>query len=372
MIAICLVAFFFTLSALLFALLCCRRAADSMQNTVGAVYAQSPEAAELLLNTLLTRQSGDGLAAAERLGLTGRAYDFYLQALYPSGFVLAGLVLLSVAAAVLALVLIRTRRAERAARECLTRRVLAVIAAEAPFHPQNAEETLYAQLADELCRVRALSDARAQEQRVFVENVAHEIKTPAAGLLLTLELMEQSGATPERLQRAQQSVERIRGYVAELLTLARMRSSRLRFAKEPVELNELLEELLRRYPEVQRTDQTASFPVLGDRTRLSEAVENLLRNALRHSPPDCSPTLSLEAVGGQARIRVSNAAAGELPETERYVVGKEDGSSTGIGLSLSRETAKRHYGTLTISAREDGGVNADLLLPRYRLKNSPV
>lgn len=352
-----------------FAVFCCIRASKGVEQAVGAVFEQDPDAAEKLLLALLEQRKGDGRTAAWKLGLTERTWSFYPRMLFPLGAILPWIALLLLILAAGSVLFILQFRARQREQTDLAQRVEAAVSGDEPFRPHSDEERLYTALAEELERTRALSEAKSAELRTYIENVSHEIKTPAAGIVLTLDLMEESGATPERIERLRDCVSRIQSYVGELLTLARIRSGRLHFSRERVEIDELIGTVLRSFPDAKTDKIDPSLAICGDRKRLFEAVSNLIRNAIRYGSDEKTVWISAEPLGESVRIRISGSGEGELPRLERYAVGREDGTSTGIGLSIAQETAVRHNGRLCFSARVDGGLNADLILPIFHLKS---
>lgn len=332
-------------------------AREAIENAVGAVYAKSPEAAELMLDAIVTGERGDGRLAAGSLGRTERAFGYAVDRLLPRGIWLLILAPAAVSA-IAALYLIRRaeRRGERIRRD---------LSSGKPIARDYPEEQMLARLASEAERQREVSRLRDAENRRYVENVAHEIKTPAAGLMLTLDLIETEGATRARLTRARDSAGKIQFYVQELLTLARMRAGKLRLSPERCDLDEIARSAAEAAPGAEYISD-AGCEIIGDPNRLYEAIRNLAANAVRHSETG-KATVQLTESDDRAVIRVTNP--GTLPaEWERYAVGSEDGTSTGIGLSIAREIALRHHGSL--SMRGSGGeVTAELSLSKEKLKD---
>ena len=350
-------------------IVCCRRASRCVENAIGAVYASNPEAAERMLAALLSGEKGDGVNAAVRLGLTDRTYGWLLQTIYPKWFIL--LILTALTLVFLVGIIIILLRKSRVAKEIeiLRRQVTAAIAEDAPIRGSGEISRLFSQLAEELKRVRNLSDKRAEELRIYIENVAHEIKTPAASLVLILDLIEADGLTSTRLARARISTERIEHYVRQLLTLSRLRSGKLRLEREDFAADDLLHQIEQDYPNVQLCLPDSTVIINADRKRLEEALRNLVTNACKHDA-NAPVILSLQTIDDVIRIRISDRGKGHPPQIERYAVGKEDGTSTGIGLSLAAQIIEAHFGKLVFSEREGGGLNADVLLPILPLKNS--
>lgn len=361
----------FSVLSMGYAFLCSSRAVSAIENATGAFYEQNPKAAAQFMQILLSRQSGDGIAAAEKLGLTGRAFRFYYHALYSDRFIWLGIGILILIVLSAAVGVFLVNRGKRTDAFDLKKRVNAVIEENSRFEARTEREAEYARLAEELRRTRELSDERSEEMRIFVENVAHEIKTPAAGMILTLDLIDESGADANRLNRLRECAAAIQNYVSLLLKLSRMRSGKIHFVREPVDLVELVNEVAREQPSLAISIDVDSAVILGDHDRLYEAIANLVRNAVKHSG-ESRACLILQKSGNDYRIRIRDHGDHAVQKHERYTVEKEDGSSSGIGLSLAEETAVRHFGRLSLSSHEDGGMDADILLPILPLKNLPV
>lgn len=361
--------FFLAVFYVIACMVCCQRASRCVENAIGAVYASNPEAAEQMLAALISGEKGDGIDAAVRLGLTDRTYGWVLQSIYPKEFILFMLTAFTLVFIVgIGIILLRKRRAAKE-NENLRRQVAAAIAEDAPIRGSDESSRLLSQLAEELKRERSLREKQAEELRIYTENVAHEIKTPAASLVLILDLMEADGLTSARLARARISTERIEHYVRQLLTLSRLRSGKLRLEREDFAVNDLLMQVKQDYPNVQLCLSESPIMVNADRKRLEEALRNLLANACKHDV-SAPVLLSLQTLDAGIRIRISDRGKGLPLQIERYAVGKEDGTSTGIGLSLAAQIIEAHFGKLVFSEREGGGLNADILLPILPLKNS--
>ena len=109
----------------------------------------------------------------------------------------------------------------------------------------------------------------------------------------------------------------------------------------------------------------------GDRTRVREAVQNLIVNAAKHKRTGEPVTVRLESTGLDTAIRIGVGVGGSAKSAviERYAVGEEDGTSSGIGLSLAQAVAGRHSGKLNVRW-DDEGSEAELIIPVFKLKKS--
>jgi nitrogen fixation/metabolism regulation signal transduction histidine kinase len=121
-------------------------------------------------------------------------------------------------------------------------------------------------------------------------------------------------------------------------------------------------------------EAAAPLPVRGDSLLLSRAIHNLLLNACEASPPAAHVVLRTFAAGGCAVLEVLDRGAGVPAELlgrvfEPYVSTKK--RSSGLGLSLVRDIATQHGGTVTLENREGGGACARLSLPLLDTARSP-
>ena len=335
-------------------------ASASFKNTLGAVYEADPAAARQFADALLSGRRGNGLEAAEALGLTSRFFVYADQKIFGGLWpVLLGVLALLPAAAVWLYL-----RREKVKREALAERVDRALAGEAAFFPENEEERLLGKVLSDCAVLREKTAQQLSEQRIRVENIAHELKTPVAGLLLTLDLAEESGMTPERIARMRGSTEQMQRYIGGLLTLARLRAGKVRILREEVDLAALLREMAGEMPGVSvEGAETAVIP--GDRERLWEAFHNLAANALRYGD-DGTCRIRISGTDEALQVEVTNRGEGQ-PSLERYAAGQEDGTSTGIGTAIAGEIVRAHFGTLS-AAPSDGMTTVTALFPKDRLK----
>ena len=225
----------------------------------------------------------------------------------------------------------------------------------------------------EIERLNELRESSANELREYVENVAHEIKSPTSGILLNLDLMERSGMNENRLGAARQCAMRIDTYVQSLLSLVRLQAGKVRFGFEQSDLLSITLDTARELEAngISVEVSGSAAEVNCDRTRMKEAIRNLIVNAAKHQPTGEPVRVEIASNELEASVCVADNGPGIRDDAliERYSVGNEDGSSFGIGLSLAKEVASRHSGRLVIR-RPARGAAIELVIPRFRLKNS--
>jgi len=202
-------------------------------------------------------------------------------------------------------------------------------------------------------------------ERLFTADVAHELRTPLAGLKLHLELLEktQNLNLSPLLQRLDQMTES----VAQLLLLARVGQSfsagsyqqvcLLADVIEPIK-GELESMLGTRSQKLAINAPESSVTVSGDATLLRLLVRNLIENAHRYSPEDSTITLKLEAAA-RPRLAVEDEGPGidesKVGELSQAFV-RMDSRYGGIGLGLSIVTriAQLHEAAFFLQNRDTG------------------
>ncbi len=234
---------------------------------------------------------------------------------------------------------------------------------------------------------RADRDAREAELRIEREagwrevarHLAHEIRNPLTAMRYALRRIEKRvDAFPEGDREAVAgSVKAILREVGDLAGMAEQFSQYARKPEPqlaPLDLVTVAREAAAlQEPDCLRLDLRATaLPVLGDRVLLSRAVQNLIVNAREAGPAGAMVELTAAAEGGRALIEVRDRGAGLPPGDPEdlfapYVSTKNRGS--GVGLSLVRDVAVEHHGTVTLENREGGGAVARLWIPLTTHRN---
>ena len=260
-------------------------------------------------------------------------------------------------------------RREKSEAEKLEERVALARRDGWAFSPGKEEERLLSDVFSDCRRLSEVGARREAELKIYVENVAHQIKTPLAGLTLQLDLLSEEVGEKEALTLAQEEASRIGDYIGKLLTLARLRAGRVRFQQTEVDLDGLLGELLS-LPLCAGTSFTrrgaSPAVVTGDPEWLRQALMNLLQNAVTHGG---NADVLLDVSGTQIRLRIENDAPdAPLPEDpfQRYRVQNENGTSTGVGLSIAKEAITAFGGRISLRATDGEKVLTEVFLPVFR------
>jgi two-component system phosphate regulon sensor histidine kinase PhoR len=223
-------------------------------------------------------------------------------------------------------------------------------------------------------------------RRDFVANVSHELRTPLSvikGYVETLADGHRDIPPDDRekfLRTIQRHTERLNSLLDDLLALSRLESANPGLRPEPTDLAALLTGVLDDYrarPAAARhqldADLASGLPTLPlDPLKISQAVENLLDNALKYTPPGSRLTLSLATRDGEAVVCLRDNGPGipaaDLPHLfERfYRVDKgrsRDKGGTGLGLSIVKHLIQLHGGRVWAESTLDHGSAFFLALP---------
>lgn len=231
---------------------------------------------------------------------------------------------------------------------------------------------------DELSRLAAsfnemlgALDVSLRQQRQLVADASHELRTPLTSLRTNLELLARGHPTDESERHAVLTdlvaqIERLSTLVADLIDLARDEEASL--PVEDVRLDEVVADALAgvrgRYPNVQFTVASRPTTISGVRSRISRAVTNLLDNAGKWSP--AGGIVEVNVADGEVSVR--DHGPGIRPEDAPHVFDRFWRASnarhlpgSGLGLSIVKDVAEKHGGSVTLEPAPGGGA-------RFRLR----
>lgn len=231
-----------------------------------------------------------------------------------------------------------------------------------------------------LARLRSANAA----QRQFLQDAAHQLRTPLASLLVQADLIRDGEPDPVALARLRQSIRRVTRLANQLLALARAEAGeRLMADASPVDLAELIDDMLEdwlRSADEKRIDfgvEREPVTLIGDPTLLRELIANLVDNALKYTPTGGQVTLSCRQTDDSVAIEVVDDGPG-IPAEQRDMVFERfarlpaaGASGSGLGLSIAREIVHAHAGRIWIEAGTDGkGTRVRVRLPQTAQKQT--
>jgi signal transduction histidine kinase len=207
-------------------------------------------------------------------------------------------------------------------------------------------------------------EAMLQAQRSFAADASHELRSPLAVLSGYVDVLAGTdGDTTARapvLAAMRREIDRLSRLAGDLLLLTQLEAGGLNLEPRRVDLGELVEDIgsaaaavaADRHVEVVRD---RALPVMADPDRLTQALMNLVDNAVRHSPPGGSIRLAARRQDGQAVAEVANRGAPipaeELPRLfDRFYRGRRrpaaDGPHAGLGLAIVKAIAEASGGSV--------------------------
>ena len=226
------------------------------------------------------------------------------------------------------------------------------------------------------------ADRRKDE---FLSMLSHELRNPLAPIRNSVYVLEHADPAGEQGRRARAVIERqaehLSRLVDDLLDVTRIARGRIQLRRERLDLREAVLDAADDFRAVM-DDRGIAFHIVvppaktwvdADPTRVAQVVGNLLHNAAKFSGRDDAVTLSLDAVGGAAEIRVRDTGAGIDPALlprvfEPFVQGERTLARTegglGLGLALVKGIVELHGGTVRAdSAGRDHGAELTIRLP---------
>lgn len=253
---------------------------------------------------------------------------------------------------------------------------------------RNDEIGRLAGAVDELTRTLARAEveraAADEERQSVVSALSHDLRTPLASLLVSVDALEDGvGDAAHHLRAMRGNVLALESLVGDLFLLARADSGSLALGREQLDLAELIDEALEAVQPVANLSEvsleavvTGPLLVEGDDRALGRVLRNLLDNAIRHSPPGGTVrVIDLDLDSGVDRaadqsVRIEILDDGDgfsesfLPcAFERFTQAdgaRSEQGGAGLGLAISRTLLAAHDGAVTAEAGPGGRVRIEL------------
>lgn len=216
-----------------------------------------------------------------------------------------------------------------------------------------------------------------QQQQQFTANAAHELRSPLASLLATVEALLRIPNPDQQsieimLATLERQGRRLSDLIKDLLLLASLEQDSASFKFQPCCLNDLVTDLAEEFLELALASDinlTSQIPpieiyTLGHELQLYRLVSNLIANAIQYTPPGGSVIICLESHDRIAKILVKDTGIGIPPDQhshifERFYRVDSDRSrktgGTGLGLAIAQAIAQKHQAHLNIESRVGQG-----------------
>ncbi|MDR6602510.1 two-component system OmpR family sensor kinase [Achromobacter deleyi] len=221
------------------------------------------------------------------------------------------------------------------------------------------------------------------QQKQFVGDAAHELRSPLAALRLQLQALQRAGDADSRQlaeQRLAAGIDRATRLVEQLLSMARHESAVAPSPAGPVDLADVLRQALSEtLPQANaksisiELEGAAQAPLQGHRDALVLLARNLLDNAVKHTPEGKHIRLRLEQTADKTQFVIDDEGPGIAPaERERvfdrfYRAEGNTQHGSGLGLSIARAIAERHGARILLEDAPGGsGLRARVEFPHPR------
>ena len=217
--------------------------------------------------------------------------------------------------------------------------------------------------------------ARSQKKALAdsVSDISHQLKTPLTSVMILLDNLSDNPrmekATRQKfLGEITSQLSRVSWLVSVMLKLSRLDAGVVEFERQRLDVCGLLEQVTDRLAILAEWRQVRfqfcmepGIVVTGDGKWLDEALANVIKNAVEHSPAGGTVTVNVEDNAVYTAISVCDSGPGMTPEEQRHIFRRfyrspyagED--STGIGLSLAKEIIERQDGYITVDSAPGKG-----------------
>ena len=349
----------------------------------GALYLYDKTAAENYLDVLskmkitqaVGRYVNEGNAAIEKIGYGSKGYSYIFLLSGEICIYIIGLLILSVIF-ICGMVSIRSMTAHSVIADALAVKERNVI------------------LENRLKQENEYNKKQQRKMQDFIENIAHQIKTPLAAIILNLEFMQELHMD-ERMGRlvdeSAGSAFRIRDFIRTLLNISRFENKKVIIAADEVIIGSIITDSINNCMNcmihenqndifiVQYDDKCESAVIYADEMWLVEAIANVIGNSADYIRNISDGKVYITAGCDERKvvIRIEDNGKGLTVKDQddifdRFSTTRNSASDmhVGLGLNLSRLIIEAHYGIIKAGNSEEyGGAEFTIILPRYRLKD---
>jgi two-component system sensor histidine kinase MprB len=229
--------------------------------------------------------------------------------------------------------------------------------------PVSGRDELASLAADFNAMLAALDESQ-QAQQQLIADASHELRTPLTAHRANIELLARPDLPLERRQRvlgaAVRGIEELSALVGDLIQAAR--DGRSVDAREPLALDKLVaaavERARHRASELRFESRLEPHRLVGARSRLERAVDNVLDNAIKWSPP--GGTVDVRLVNGRLTVRdhgpgIAEADLAHVFDRFYRAASARALPGSGLGLAIVKQTVNDHGGSVTVANADGGG-----------------
>lgn len=220
----------------------------------------------------------------------------------------------------------------------------------------------------------------SRQQNNFMMAVTHELKSPIAAIKLNLQTMVRHALDEEKrkllIDRCVNEANRLNDLCNNMLLASRMEGRQYKPERERFNFSALVADSIttytHSYPGRFVLNTTGDYHIIGDKTLVQMAVNNLLENAIKYTPADKPVQVSVAQKNSFAVLEVADNGPG-IPDAEKskvftkfYRIGNEEtrkAKGTGLGLYLASKIVRQHSGKIVVRDNEPQGVIFEINFP---------
>lgn len=274
----------------------------------------------------------------------------------------------------------------------LTNRIKDAVKNVKPFEVQAAllSDRILEERIEELLYLQQVTkqyvNNKNKQMQEFIENVAHQIKTPLSCISISLDLLEaqvEDTNSGEKIEACFTHLATIQVLLKRLMDIGRLEAGKIIFRKEMLQIEDLLQDSILSIPQQEHEirffmeenhGEENHGEYHGDYEWLKEAFMNLIKNSVEHAPKGTPIDVTVLKTKEMIRIGIRDYGTGFHAEDLPYIFDRFYTSSysklnhTGIGMNLSKLIIEGHHGKIRAENHEDGGAAIVVQLPLYKLK----
>jgi signal transduction histidine kinase len=253
------------------------------------------------------------------------------------------------------------------------------------------------QLRQRLVELEQLDKLKTQ----FLSMASHELRTPLTAVTGFMQIARRrmsrlSTATDvpqswrdeahranETLEMAGRQSKKLARLIDELLDVSRLEQGRVEMRLAEMELADVVKDVAERMRLLSQSHEIETSiegkaPIVGDRDRIEQVLENLVGNAIKYTPGEGRIEVSMRVNGANAMVSVRDAGIGVAPSEVEKIFGlfyrspdprADHVGGLGLGLYISREIVARHRGRLWAERNRDAGTTFHLTLPLAHVRS---
>nr|WP_246580651.1 ATP-binding protein [Deinococcus aestuarii] len=249
---------------------------------------------------------------------------------------------------------------------------------EAPALPGRARADEFGEVLSAFGEMHRAVERNQQARRQLTADIAHDLNTPLTVIAGTLEAMLDGTFEPtaQRLRRLHLETRHVARLVNDLRFLALADAGELHVNRQPAEVALLVADAVAGFRAVAEGQGVAvetrleDVTVSLDRVRITQVLQNLLANALAHTPGGGRVDVRARLEGGRLHVGVADTGSGIAPEHLPHVFdrlyradGARSAGGSGLGLSICRSIVEAHGGEIRLTSRPGAGTSVTFTLP---------